>query len=135
MQGILLLRRCIDAEKRYMMLVNEFVQERERIFAGLYPSYETKYGLIERETISTENATIYLIEIEDRIYREIKPLHRDRMLLQQALNTLNAKEKDIFNHLVWGGETSIEEREIKRLEQHITRRLADFMERYSVKGA
>src|SRR5690625_4130150 len=100
--GAYLLRECIEAEYHYRLLIEEYKQERERIFAGIYPGYETKYGRIEQETISTENAAIYIIDSDERIKEEIRPLQANRTLLKESLKTLNDKEKQVFNHVVWG---------------------------------
>lgn len=127
MQGYLLLRECINAETRYRLLVNEYVQEREILIAGHYPGYETKYGTIQQETISVENVVIYIIEAEQRIKEQLKPLKTKRKLLQRALSVLDSKELEIFNHIIFGDQTSIDKQEIQQLEQAITQKLCSYL--------
>jgi|SRR5690625_2383096 len=135
MQSLLLLKECINAETSYRLLVNEYIQEREILIAGHYPAYETKYGTIQQKTISVENVVIHIIEAEQRIKEQLKLLKSRRKLLQQALSVLDSKELEIFYHVVFGDQTSIDKQEIQQLEQPITQKLVNYLENHSLKGA
>lgn len=128
MQGFLTLRECINAETSYRLLVSEYFQEREVIISGHYPAYETKYGTIQQETISTENAAIYMIEAEQRMKRQIEPLQDKRELLQSALVKLTHREREAFNSIVWGDHTDIDKQELKHLEHQITQKLCSYLQ-------
>lgn len=96
-----LLNKCIMSEYQYRLLVEEYLIEREKIIAGHYPGYDTDCGMIQQETTSTENTAIYLIEAETALKNAAKKLHSDRQMLRWALDRLNQREKDVFNHLIW----------------------------------
>lgn len=127
--GAHLLRKCIEAEYRYRLLVEEYQAERERVFAGHYPGYETKYGRIEQETISTENAVIYIVEAEERFKAEIKPLKANRTMLKQALNILTKEELEVFNHVVWGEqlECEVDRENLNYMSDKINQKLCRYL--------
>ena len=125
--GAFILRQCIEAEYHHQLLLEEYEKERERIIAGHYPSYETKYGTIQQETISTENAVIYMIEAEERIKDEMKPLEAKRSLLKRALRILTNTEKEVFNHVVWGFPSDMQARKIEELSIKVNEKLCNYL--------
>lgn len=127
--GAIILSRCIEAEQNHRLLAKEYETERELIISGHYPSYRTDFGMLMRERISTENAAIRLVELEEKIKKSMVPLKKKRMLLKKALRILTEKELAVFNYLVWGEghNYSINDEELSELNITIESKLCKYL--------
>ncbi len=133
--GAHLLRKCIEAEYHHRLLIEEYQESRDRIFAGHYPGYETRWGKIQQETISVENAVVYIIESEERIKDEMKSLQEERTLLSEALKTLTRTELEQFNHIVWGKslDHKMNDEQLLQVSKNINNKLCKYFDERMVK--
>lgn len=133
--GRYLLNELIEAEYHYRLLIEEYEEEREVILAGHYPGYETRWGNIEMETISTENVVLYILELEERIKSYFLDIKDQKTLYEKSLSILTEKEKHYFNHIVWNEalDHGLNEIELAKISKEINNKLCLYLESREIK--
>lgn len=127
-----LLIECIEAEYQFRLLVQEYEEEEEVLYAAHYPGYERDLfvGTLQTESLRIDQVAIALIELEQKMKNRLSGIKEYKRLYNKAMSILTDREKVYFNHLVWDEslDHELNDNELNDISEEINKKLCNYLE-------
>lgn len=127
MLGYDLLKLYIDNESELRRFENNYNLYREEVYQSTTAGIDTVAGFYSRQGLSVEDAVLDLIEYEEIHLKKYKQHYQTRELLNELVQTLDDRQKEVYNAVVWHKPTKIEESEAVTVANQMTRDFCNYI--------
>lgn len=128
MLGYDLLKSYIDTESELRKAEHATDLQKEMIFSRIYSqrafASEGHYG---SSSLRVEDAALELIEIDQSNEIKYKRHYETRKLLNELVQTLDDKQKEVYNAVVWNKPTNIDKKELIKVGNQMTKDFCNYI--------